>query len=97
MFLKISSTRGVIHFGSKEKLSSRFIGHFDIMERVGPVAYRLALPPSLKGLHDVFHVSQLMRYVRDEKHVLDHSELALGSALSYKIRTIATISRQKRS
>ena len=83
MFLKISPTRGVICFGGKGKLSSRFIGPFDIMGRIERVAYRLALPPSLEGVHDVFHISQLRRYVRDEKHVLDHSGLALGGDLFY--------------
>ena len=48
------------------------------MEQVGPVAYRLALPPSLKGVHDVFHVSQLRRYVRDEKHVVDPFKAGIG-------------------
>jgi len=96
VFLKISPTRGVIHFGSREKLSPMFIGPFDIVEQVGPVAYRLALPPSLEGVHDVFHVSQLRRHVRDDKHVLDHSELALGSDLSYEVQPVAIIDRQEK-
>ena len=96
MFLKISPTRGVIRFGSREKLSPRFIGPFDIVEQVGPGAYRLALPPSLEGVHDVFHVSQLRRHVRDDKHVLDRSELALGSDLSYEGQPIAIIDRQEK-
>ena len=67
VFLKISPTRGVIRFGSRGKLSPKFIGPFENLERVGAVAYRLALPPSLDGVHDVFHVSQLRRYVRDDQ------------------------------
>ena len=47
------------------------------------MAYRLALPPSLEGVHNVFHVSQLRRYIRDESHVLDYSELELQPDLSY--------------
>jgi len=57
VFLKISPTRGVIRFDNRGRLSPRFIGPFEILERVGAVAYRLALPPSLDGVHDVFHVS----------------------------------------
>ena len=57
VFLKISPTKGVIRFGVRGKLSPRFIGPFEITERVGAVAYRLKLPPSLEGVHDVFHVS----------------------------------------
>ena len=64
VFLKISPTKGVIRFGSRGKLSPRFIGPFEILERVGEVAYRLALPPSLDGVHEVFHVSQLRKYVQ---------------------------------
>jgi len=57
VFLKISPTKRVIRFGARGKLSSRYIGPFEILERVGEVAYRLALPPSLEGVHNVFHVS----------------------------------------
>jgi len=63
VFLKISPTRGVIRFDSWGKLSPRFIGPFEVLERLGEVAYRLALPPSLHGVHDGFHISQLRRYV----------------------------------
>ena len=77
VFLKISPTKGVIRFGAHGKLSPRYIGPFKILERVGEVAYRLALPPSLEGVHNVFHVSQLRRYIRDESHVLDYLELEL--------------------
>jgi len=65
VFIKISPTRGVIRFGSKGKLSPRYIGPFEIVERIGAVAYKLALPPSLKGVHNVFHVSKLRKYVPD--------------------------------
>ena len=83
VFLKISLTKGVIRFGGRGKLSLRYIGPFEVLERVGEVAYRLALPPSLEGVHNVFHVSQLRRYIRDESHVLDYSELELQPDLLY--------------
>ena len=51
--------RGVVRFGKRGKLSPRFIGPFEILERVGTVPYRLALPPSMSGVHEVFHVSML--------------------------------------
>jgi len=76
VFLRISPTKGVIRFGTRGKLSPRYIGPFEILDCVGDVAYRLALPPSL-GVHNVFHISQLRKYVKDESHVLDHSELEL--------------------
>ena len=54
--------RGVVRFGKRGKLSPRFIGPFEILERVGTVAYRLALSPSMSGVHEVFHVSMLRKY-----------------------------------
>ena len=83
VFLKISRMKGVIRFGVRGKLSPRYIGPFEILERVGAVAYKLALPPALEGVHNVFHVSQLRSYVRDKNHVLDHSELELRPDLTY--------------
>ena len=92
VFLKISLTKGVIRFGARGKLSLRYIGPFEILERV-EVAYRLALPPSLEGVHNVFHVSQLRRYIRDESHVLDYSELELQLDLSYAEQLMAIMDR----
>ena len=60
----------ILRFGKKGKLSSRFIGSYEVLERIGHVAYRLALPPKLAKLHNVFHVSMLRRYRFDESHIL---------------------------
>ena len=57
VFLKVSPLRKILKFGKKGKLSPKFIGPYDILERIGPVAYRLALPLELAKLHNVFHVS----------------------------------------
>ena len=71
--------RGVVRFDKREKLSPRFIGPFEILERVGAVAYRLALPPSMSGVHDVFHVSMLRRYTPDPAHVADWGEIEVDT------------------
>ncbi|KAL9254229.1 Transposon Ty3-I Gag-Pol polyprotein-like protein [Drosera capensis] len=70
IFLKVSPTKGVMRFGKKGKLSPRYIGPFEILERIGEVAYRLALPVGLAGIHDVFHVSMLRKYEPDPKHAI---------------------------
>ena len=71
-------------FWKKGKLSPRFIGPFEILERIGKVANRLALPPSLLGIHDVFHISMLLKYVSDTTHVLKYEDLELQTDLSYE-------------
>ena len=63
--------RGVVKFGKHGKLSSRFMGSFEIIERIDTVAYRLASPPSMSGVHEAFHVSMLRRYTPDPAHVVD--------------------------
>ncbi|GKV48698.1 hypothetical protein SLEP1_g55501 [Rubroshorea leprosula] len=72
VFLKVSPTQGVVRFGIRGKLSPRLIGPFEILERVGEVAYRLALPPNLSEVHNVFHVSMPRKYVPDLSHVIEH-------------------------
>ena len=75
VFLKVSPWRKVVKFGKKGNLSPRFIGPYEILERIEPVAYRLALPLELAKLHDVFHVSMLRRYRSDESHNLPMQEV----------------------
>ena len=79
VFLKVMPMRGVVRFSKRDKLSPRFIGPFEILERVGTVAYRLALPPSMLGVHEVFHVSMLWRYTQDPAHVVDWGEIEVDT------------------
>ena len=88
VFLRVSPMRGVKRFGAKGKLSPRFIGPFQILDRVGAVAYRIALPPSLSSVQDVFHVSMLRKYVSDPTHVLSYEHLQLDQDLSYEEKPI---------
>ena len=71
IFLKAMPKRGVVRCGKHGKLSSRFIGPFEILESVDTHAYRLALPPNMTGVHKVFHVSMLRKYTPDPAHVVD--------------------------
>ena len=74
VFLKVMPKRGVVRFDKRGKLSPRFVGPFEILERVGTVAYRLALP-SMSGVHEVFHVSMLRKYTLDPAHVVDWGQI----------------------
>ncbi|XP_070017686.1 uncharacterized protein [Nicotiana sylvestris] len=88
--------KGVIRFRKKGKLSPRYIGPFEILERVGEVAYRLALPPSLAAVHPVFNVSILRKYHGDLSHVLDFSSVQLDKDLSYVEEPMVMLDRQVR-
>ena len=70
VFLKISLWKGVVHFGKHGKLSPRYVGPYEVIEKLGPIVYRQALPPKLSKIHDVFHVSMLRRYKSDPSHIL---------------------------
>lgn len=94
VFLRVSPMKGILRFGRKGKLSPRFIGPFEILERVGQVAYRLALPPDISGVHPVFHVSMLRKYVHDPSHVIQHQEVQLDEHLSYVEQPVAIVDRR---
>ncbi|XP_026428638.1 uncharacterized protein LOC113324533 [Papaver somniferum] len=83
MTLSFNPRPGIKRFGKKNKLSPRYIGPFEILERVGEVAYRLALPPQLADVHNVFHVSMLRRYNADPSHVIEWRDLQLNDDTSY--------------
>ena len=75
VFLKVSPWRKVLRFGKKGKLSSRFIGPYEVLERIEQKVYHLALPLELAKLYDVFHVSMLRRYRSNESHILPVQEV----------------------
>ena len=76
--------REVVRFGKRGKLLPRFIGPFEILKRVGTVAYRLALSPSMTGVHEVFHVSMLRRYTLDPAHVVDWGEIEVDTDRTFE-------------
>ncbi|XP_070034623.1 uncharacterized protein [Nicotiana tomentosiformis] len=88
--------KGVMRFGKKGKLSPRYIGPFDILKRIGEVAYKLALPPSLAAFHPVFHVSMLRIYHANLSHVLDLSSVQLDMDMSYVEESVGILDREVR-
>jgi len=83
VFLKVYPLKGSLRFGKEGKLTPRYIGPFEILQRICLVAYRLALPPALQGVHDVFHVLNLQQYVADPEHVISYEPLQLKENLTY--------------
>ena len=94
VFLKVMPKRRVVRFGKRGKLSLRFIGPFEILERVGTVAYRLALPPSMLGVHEVFHVSMLRRYTLDPAHVMDWEEIEVDTDETFEEGPVCVLDSQ---
>ncbi|KAA0061227.1 pol protein [Cucumis melo var. makuwa] len=94
VFLKVASMKGVLRFEKKGKLSPRFVRPFEILERICPVAYCLALPPSFSVVHDVFHISMLRRYVADPTHVVDFEPLQINENLSYEEQLVEILARE---
>ena len=74
----------VMRFGKKGKLSPRFIGPFEVIEKVGPVTYILALPSKLEKIHNVFHVSMFRRYRSNPSHVVSSKTIELRPDLTYE-------------
>jgi len=83
VFLKVSLWKRIMRFGRKGKLSPCFIGPYEALKRVGPLAYRLALPLELEKIHNVFHVSMLRRYRSDTSHILPVEEIEVNPYLIY--------------
>ena len=94
VFLRVSLMREVKRFRAKGKLSPRFIGSFQILDRVGAVAYRIALPPSLSGIHNVCRVTMLCKYVSDPTHVLSYEHLQLDQDLFYREKPVRILDRK---
>ena len=95
VFLKISPWKGVLRFERRGKLRPIYIEPYEIIARVGPVAYRLDLPPELSKAHNVFHVSMLRKYILDPFHVLRDQPVELKDNLTYKEHPMQIVDRRE--
>nr|GFC29479.1 reverse transcriptase domain-containing protein [Tanacetum cinerariifolium] len=82
VLLKVSPWKGVVRFGKKGKLAPRFVGPFEITNRIGPVTYRLRLPEELNGVHDTFHVSNLKKCLTDPTLHVSLEEIQVDTKLN---------------
>ncbi|GJS93039.1 putative reverse transcriptase domain, ribonuclease H-like domain protein [Tanacetum coccineum] len=94
VMLKVSPWKGVIRFGKRGKLSPRYVGPFKIIERIGPVAYRLELPEKLRGIHNTFHVSNLKKCLADENLVIPLEEIQLDDKLHFIEEPVEIMDRE---
>nr|XP_048324630.1 uncharacterized protein LOC125420984 [Ziziphus jujuba var. spinosa] len=96
VFLKLSPWKGVLRFGKRGKLSPRYIGPYEIVERIDPVAYRIDLPEELSRVHNVFHISILRKHILDPSHVLETPEFELWDDLSYEEQPVQILGREEK-
>ena len=96
VFLKISPTKGIMRFGKKGKLSPRYVGPFEILQRIGEVAYQLALPPSWSHIHNVFHISMLRKYIMDPSHVISYEDVEIQPDLTVQEEPMKILDRKER-
>ena len=94
MFLKVSPWKKVMRFRENGKLSPRFIRPYEVIEKVGPMAYRLALPTELEKIHSVFHVSMLRRYQSDPSYVVSSETIELRPDLTYEEEPVEILARE---
>ncbi|XP_070054385.1 uncharacterized protein [Nicotiana tomentosiformis] len=94
VLLSVLLIKGVMRFRKKGKLSPLYSGTFEVLERVGEVDYKLASPPSLSGVHPMYHVSMLRKYYGDPSHVLDINTIQLDEELTYDVEPLAILDRQ---
>ncbi|GJV58293.1 hypothetical protein Tco_1459298 [Tanacetum coccineum] len=94
VLLKVSPWKGVVRFGKRGKLAPRFVGPFKIVEKVGPVAYRLDLPEELNGVHDTFHVSNLKKCLADPTLQVPLDEIRVDAKLNFVEEPVEILERE---
>ena len=94
VFLKVLPWKKVMRFGKNGKLSPRFIGPYEVIEKVGPLAYILDLILELEKIHNIFHVSMLRRYRSDQSHVVSSKTIELRSDLTYEEEPAEILARE---
>ncbi|GJZ26992.1 putative reverse transcriptase domain-containing protein [Tanacetum coccineum] len=94
VLLKVSPWKGVVRFGKKGKLAPRFVGPFEIIEKVGPVAHQLDLPEELNGVHDTFHVSNLKKCLADPTLQVPLDEIQVNANLNFVEEHVEILERE---
>nr|GEV22046.1 putative reverse transcriptase domain-containing protein [Tanacetum cinerariifolium] len=94
VLLKVLPRKGVIRFGKQGKLNPRYIGPFKILERIGPVAYKLELPEELSNVHSTFHVSNQKKCLYNESLVIPMKELQLDDKLNFVKEPVKVMDRE---
>ncbi|GKC70242.1 hypothetical protein Tco_1116125 [Tanacetum coccineum] len=97
VLLKVSPWKGIVRFGKKGKLAPRYVGPFEILERIGLVAYRLRLPEELNSVHDTFHVSNLKKCLGNANLHVSLNEIKIDKTLHFVEEPVEIIDREIKS
>jgi len=94
VLLKVTPTTGIGRAIKSKKLTPRFIGSYQILRKISPVAYQISLPPILSNLHNIFHVSQLRKYVSDPSHIIMPDTIQLKDNLTFETMSVHIIDKR---
>ncbi|XP_070039328.1 uncharacterized protein [Nicotiana tomentosiformis] len=94
VFLKVSPMNGIMQFGRKGKLSSRYVRPYRFIQRISQVAYKLDLPPEMSLVHPVFHVSMLKKVIGDPSLIVPVETIEVNEELTYEEIPVAILDRQ---
>ena len=94
VLLKVSHWKGMVRFGKRGKLNPRYIGPFEILARIGPVAYKLKLPQELQNVHDTFHVSNLKKCLTDATLIIPMEEIQVNEKLNFVEEPVEIMDRE---
>ncbi|KAL4564141.1 hypothetical protein LXL04_028193 [Taraxacum kok-saghyz] len=94
VLLKVSPWKGMVRFGRRGKLNPRYIGPFEILARIGPVAYKLKLPQKLQNVHNTFHVSNLKKCLTDETLIISFEEIQVNEKLNFVEEPVEIMDRE---
>ncbi|GKE90655.1 hypothetical protein Tco_1571750 [Tanacetum coccineum] len=97
VMLKVLPWKGVVPFGKKGKLAPRYVGPFKILERIGPIAYRLRFSEELSGVHDTFHVSNLKKCFADASLHVPLDEIKIDKTLHFVEEPVEIMDREIKS
>jgi hypothetical protein len=93
VLLKVKANKSSLKLANCSKLVTRYCGPFKILERIGPVAYRIALPASM-SVHNVFHVSLLKKFIPDVKHVIDWNVIQVEQEGTFQVHPVRILDRK---
>jgi hypothetical protein len=93
VFLKVKANRSSLKLGNCSKLAARYCGSFEILERIVPIAYMIALPASM-SVHNLFHVSLLNKYIPDANHVIDWNVIQVEQEDTFQVRPVRILDRK---